>query len=103
MTKIIGKLLKRGKVSIYTIPETIDEAFQVLDLYLTKEDKEWMKEEKNSAIKVHHTLGRWMRNQWKFWEGNTKLTNYLTSQGFIHPDDMSNEILEKYVEYLKNK
>lgn len=84
------------------IPATMDEAMGALNTYLSEEDKQWLATEPNSAIKVHHTLGRWIRNQWGLWGDNSPMKELLTKQGFTHPDDMSNEIIEKYVEHLKN-
>lgn len=95
---------KRNKITVETIPTTIEEAMQVLDIYVSEEDKIWLANEPNSAIKVHHTLGRWMRNRWGLWleePNELELKRYFLNQGIKHPDDMSYKITEEYVKHLK--
>ncbi len=97
------KHIKTRKITVETIPTTPEEAIQVLDLYLSEEDKIWLATEENSAIKAHHTLGRWMRNHWGLWADEpNKLKTYFINKGVSHPDDMSGEILDAYVKYLKD-
>lgn len=80
------------------IPNTIEEAIAILDEELSQEDKDFLLEK--GPIAVHHTLGRWIRNTWGLWTDSV-LKNVLTEQGFTHPDDMSNHIIEEYVKHLK--
>ncbi len=82
------------------IPNNIDECIDLLNSMITNEDKEYLIE--NGAISVHHTLGRWIRNNWKLWEDEeTDLKIALKKLGFNHPDDMSNYIIENFINYLK--
>lgn len=82
------------------IPNNIDECIDLLNSMITNEDKEYLIE--NGAISVHHTLGRWIRNNWKLWENEeTDLKTALKKLGFNHPDDMSNYIIENFINYLK--
>lgn len=84
-------------------PTTPEEAIQVLDAMLPEEDKEYLRTEKNAAIKCHHSLGRWIRNNWGLWaEEPNELKTHFINKGVTHPDDMSGEILDAYVEYLKS-
>ena len=84
------------------IPNNLWEAIQELDKSLSKDDKEYLLE--NGPLSVHHSLGRWIRNNWGLWnEGDNKLKVKLKKLGCEHPDDMSNYIIELYVEYLKNE
>lgn len=49
-----------------TIPNNLWEAIQKLDKSLSKEDKEYLLE--NGTLSVHHSLGRWIRNNWGLWD-----------------------------------
>lgn len=82
------------------IPNTIEEAIAILDKELPNEDKNFLLE--NGALSVHHSLGRWIRNNWGLW-GDSELKQFLMEQGFEHPDDMSNYIIEEYITHLKLK
>ena len=83
-----------------TIPNNLLEAIQELDKSLSQDDKEYLLE--NGSLSVHHSLGRWIRNNWGLWdEEDNKLKVNLKKLGFDHPDDMSNYIIELYIEYLK--
>lgn len=85
-----------------TVPRTIAEAMIVLDLILDDEDREFLLE--NGALSVHHSLGRHLRNEWHLWDSDpNNLKKILMDAGMSHPDDMSNYIIEKYIEYLKSQ
>jgi len=84
-----------------TIPNNLQQAIQELDKLLSQNDKEYLL--KNGPLSVHHSLGRWIRNNWGLWnEEDNKLKVKLKKLGFDHPDDMSNYIIELYIEYLQN-
>jgi len=84
-----------------TIPNNLQQAIQELDKLLSQNDKEYLLE--NGPLSVHHSLGRWIRNNWGLWnEEDNKLKVKLKKLGFDHPDDMSNYIIELYIEYLQN-
>lgn len=80
------------------IPKTLEEAIIELDKELSSEDKSFLLE--NGSLSVHHSLGRWIRNNWGLW-GDSELKKYLLGQGIEHPDDMSNYIIEEYITHLK--
>lgn len=82
------------------VPKTIDEAISMLEKILSDEDREYLL--KNGAISMHHSLGRWIRNEWGLWTGS-ELKNELKKKGFEHPDDMSNYIIEEFIKYWNNK
>ncbi len=84
---------KRNEIPI---PKTVDEAVKTLAKIVSKEDRDYILE--NGAISVHDSLGRWIRNEWGLWTGS-KLKNELKKKGFEHPDDMSNYIIEEFIEY----
>ena len=83
------------------IPKTLEEAIIELDKELSSDDKSFLLE--NGSLSVHHSLGRWIRNNWGFWGDPeySELKKSLLGQGFEHPDDMSNYIIEEYITHLK--
>lgn len=84
-----------------TIPSNLQQAIEYLDKELAKWEKEYLLE--NGALSVHHSLGRWIRNNWGLWnEEDNELKVNLKKLGYEHPDDMSNYIIEQYIEYLNN-
>lgn len=82
------------------VPKTVEEAILALDKMLVPEDKEYLLTEEKAAIMVHHTLGRWIRNNWGLW-GGSELKDVLAKQGIDHPDDMSHYIIEEYIKHYK--
>ena len=91
---------KKGEAEIESIPTTIEEAMASLDARMTDEDKAYI--QKHGSISVHHTLGRWIRNEWGLW-GDSGLKQLLAGKGIEHPDEMSDYIIQQFIEYLKNK
>lgn len=83
------------------IPKNLEEAIKYLNNELSQEDKDYLIE--NGAIYVHHSLGRWIRNNWNLWNGESELKESLLKLGYSHPDDMSNYIIEEFIKYLKMK
>lgn len=82
------------------IPKNIKEAFIELDRILQQEDKEYIL--RNGHIAVHHSLGRWIRNNWGLWDDDAnELKNIFIKTGINHPDDMSNYIIKWYIHHLK--
>ena len=68
--------------------------------FILDEDKDYLLE--HGSLSVHHSLGRWIRNNWGLWnEEDNELKTNLKKLGYIHPDDMSNYIIEQYIEHLK--
>ena len=84
------------------IPENLKECFVFLNDLLSKEDKTVAKKDSKFGIKVHHTLGRTLRNDWYLWRGG-KLKNYFNDLGIHHADDMSGIILTSYHRYLNGE
>jgi len=83
------------------IPNNLKEAIKELDEELSKDSKEYLLE--NGALSVHHSLGRWIRNNWGLWDKeDNELKSNLKKLGYEHPDDMSNYIIEQYVKHLKS-
>ena len=83
------------------IPKNIEEAFAELDRMLQQDDKDYIVE--NGSIAVHHSLGRWIRNNWELWDDEANdLKRIFTDIGISHPDDMSDHIIKWYIHHLKN-
>jgi hypothetical protein len=83
------------------IPKNIEEAFAELDRMLQQDDKDYIVE--NGSIAVHHSLGRWIRNNWELWDDEANdLKRIFTEIGISHPDDMSDHIIKWYIHHLKN-
>ena len=105
------------------IPKTREEAFAILDKVLDDESKKVLIKEGGGA--GHFGIGMWIRNKWihplkeeqlgdfmKMFlddgEENRWLMKFTDEQGEHiyytgHPDCVSSDILDKYVEYLKKK
>ena len=94
------------------IPQTKEECFAQLDAMLSEEDKNELRNSED-AFEYHFTLGMWIRNHWIYPLDDVELESFMkmfededeSAFGFhcFHPDDVSCDILDKYVEYLKEK
>ena len=81
------------------IPKTIEQAFTELDNMLQQDDKQYIID--NGSISVHHTLGRWIRNNWNLWdEEPNDLKSLFLKIGISHPDDMSDHIIKWNIHHL---
>lgn len=84
-------------------PITLEECFQVLEKDLLAQDLiDISCMSKGQLSKLHHSLGRWIRNNWKLWQ-NGPLTIYFNAMGIFHADDMSGIIIESFWHHLKNE
>ena len=91
------------------IPTNLKEAINELDKIIS--EGEFMKQYlqmcqyilEHGALSVHHSLGRWIRNNWVLWENDSILKFNMIKLGFIHPDDISNHIIEEFIKYEKYK
>lgn len=81
------------------IPKNIEEVFNFFDKELTEADKKMLL--KHKAIEFHHTLGRWIRNNFELWNTQSELNAWLIDKNFTLPDDMSNYLIEEYQKHLK--
>ena len=78
------------------IPETIEAAYSYLDTIFAQPDSGFSKIKQADDMTIyHHTLGRWIRNNWGFWTGS-KLKDCFEAIGFWHADDMSGALLRGY-------
>jgi len=85
------------------IPNNLEECFPDLEKVLNEDDlKEFTAKPESDVIKWHHSLGRWIRNNWTLWKGG-KLANYFKAMEINHPDDMSGIILTSFWRYRNSK
>lgn len=93
-----GKGNQRGR------PATLEETFTYLDQMFddTAKYSFMTLPEDIATIRLHFTLGLYMRNHWGLW-GTSKLKRYFEALGVFHPDDMSTIILKSYHRYLNDK
>ncbi len=77
------------------IPETINQAIIYLSNIVDYNDKQYLLSlEERELICLHHSFGRFIRNEFKLWGGsNLKL---LKETNEIHPDDASMIILKAF-------
>ena len=74
-------------------PSTVQSAVdELIECHMTDDEKLALKEmSKSDLIKLHSSLGRFIRNNFFMWEGNIKL---IEDTGKDHPDDASFVIIE---------
>ncbi|MEJ2429594.1 MAG: hypothetical protein P8075_11845 [Deltaproteobacteria bacterium] len=82
-------------------PQTLNEAFEVLDSVLSPQDRESLRDcRKPELINYHFGLGRWIRNNFGLYAGNPKLYEAVGAQPSEHPDEVSAKIIQAYWQYL---
>lgn len=80
------------------IPTNLEDCIKELDTQLSEDDKQILLE--NGALSVHHSLGRWIRNNWGLWK-DSELKQNIQKLGYEHADEISNFIIEEYIKHLK--
>jgi hypothetical protein len=85
------------------IPSNLEECLEELKKILSFEDQTFLIQTDN-PVKLHHTLGRWIRNNWLLWQEDSSLHQWFkTTYGLFHADDMSGVILESFWHHLRNE
>ena len=78
------------------IPKTLEQSFVWLDEHLSNKE-DFIKENEDDAVAMGHMgIGRYMRNNWKLWEGTSEISFWFISNGIKHPDDMSGIVMTSY-------
>lgn len=79
------------------IPNTLEEALAILEDILPSQYKAFLKRisEDKFCSDMHHTIGRWLRNNWHLWKGG-ELSKWFNQYGIEHADDMSELIFKMY-------
>lgn len=84
-------------------PSNLEECFEALKADLPKEDLELLpKMSEGELARLHHNLGRWIRNNWDLWQGGP-LQNYFMELGLHHADDMSGVIIKSFWHHLRGE
>jgi hypothetical protein len=88
------------------IPTNLEEA--VAALLVTIPDEELKKfaswDRERAGNEAHHTVGRWIRNEWKLWVEGTPLREWFDKEIHAqHPDDMSSIIIDALWNDLNEK
>jgi hypothetical protein len=86
-------------------PESVSEAIKEIQAELIQTEtlyEQAMKDPDRFVIGVHHTWGRWIRNEWDLWAGGP-LCDELKGLGITHPDDMSGYLIRRAVRELKGE
>jgi hypothetical protein len=119
--QLLRKAIEREMLHIDYTPETLEECYAYLDKFL--QDKEVFKNVDDEAVSGigHHTLGRWLRNQWHLWwsekfaeesieekdslypQTKPALKTFFENLGITHPDDMTGIVIRSYHRYLNGR
>lgn len=83
------------------IPKNLDDALVQLDKNISEESRAKIKAipEDSVADALRNRLGRWMINNWCFYEGS-RFSHYLRSAGVTYPDDMGDFMVIAYHRHL---
>ena len=79
-----------------SVPSTIKAAVDDVVSRVTEEDREAMKDmdEGTFGARVHHSIGRYIRNNWSLWAKDSPLKrDAVNTYGIAHGDDISGLIL----------
>lgn len=83
------------------IPRDLANSFEELNRLIDAPSRQKFKsmEETDAVRKLYFSLGRWIIQNWGFYEGS-RLSEYLRKLGVYHPEDMSQVIIVSYHRYL---
>ncbi len=89
------------------VPTNLSECFDRLDEIFQEAPLEYKNfkssSEEEAVITLHYGLGKWIRNNWGLWEGNSPISKTLYSMHLWHAEDMSTLILTSYHRHINNK
>ena len=84
-------------------PVNLEECFSILKNDLSAKDlTDIAAMDQKQLCRLHHNLGRWIRNNFGLWERGP-LNLFFLGIGIAHPDDMSGIIIESFWHHLKNE
>lgn len=86
------------------IPRDLGDAFVQLHKLVDRDSKAKFKSlpEDAAVSKLHFSLGRWIIQNWGFYEGS-RLSHALRQMGLHHPDDMARFIIRSFHRSLNQK
>lgn len=94
-------LLKRRSA----VPCHLAQAIAAVDALLNSDDRERFREwtEDEFTARTHHNLGRFIRNEWRLWDGNSALVKWFKAKNISHPYNMSRIILTSYYRHTHSQ
>ncbi len=79
-------------IDLDKVPATIEDAIDILYASITEDELTEIK--KSTPEKYHHTVGRYLRNEWSFWQDTPLKRDFIARfKLFGHGDDLSGVIL----------
>lgn len=95
------KNIKLTKLNGVPIPGTLKEAFRRIKKLTPPDALAKFKAGKEEVVcrKVHYGIGRWMIQNWNFYNGS-RFSHYLKQKGVLHPDDMAQFVLRTFHRHL---
>jgi len=92
---------KESEDEVY-IPKDLEDCFVTLNSILKPSEINTIKSlpDKHDLIGYHFGIGAWMRNAWGLWNGSRLEKYFIERDPFMHPDDISQKILEFYYDWL---
>lgn len=96
-----NKRIQKEQLNGIYIPKDLPDAFSELNKLTSREARSKFLQmgEGDAMVKLHFSLGRWMRENWSLWEGS-RLSVYMNKMGATHPEMMSRVIVVAYHRYL---
>ena len=77
------------------VPSTVEAAVRHIVESISDEERDLIQEDRDVGFKVHHTIGRYIRNNWSLWEKGTPLKeDAVHTYGIAHADDISGLIID---------
>lgn len=98
-----SRIKKSTLYGVY-IPRDLGDAFRQINELTDKASREKFAgmSEADARYKLHFSLGRWIINNWGFYQGS-RLSKYLNDIGIYEPDDMARFIIITYHRELNDK
>jgi hypothetical protein len=84
------------------IPIDLDDAVRQLNKQIRPEDKELIRKGEIDSGGMHLGLGMGLRNSWGLWHGS-RLAEFFQQQRIMHPDSMSDIILDAFCRNLRGQ
>jgi adenosylmethionine-8-amino-7-oxononanoate aminotransferase len=83
------------KIDHDRVPTSLEDAVELLWSGIPPDERSAWARDPDLPNKLHHDLGRWIRNNWSLWDPETHLAQRFRQDLKIgHPDDISGMILE---------
>lgn len=84
------------------IPSNVEECVQQMVNWGSNIEEFKLKAESDAVASTHHTVGKWIRNEWGLWTGS-QLKDYFVKKGITHPDEMTAVIICAFHRHLNGK